>query len=78
MYIISMLLATASALLINNTGLPGPTLVSFSYTMTALPTAWFVIKIYEYMMDNAVTKRMEEALQFAKYEQYKENGFEAN
>ena len=62
LYIVSMLLATASALLINNTGLPGPTLVSFTYTMTALPTAWLLIKIYEQMMNNAVTKRVETEL----------------
>jgi len=57
-----MLFATASSLLINNTGLPGPTLISFSYSMGGLSVGWLIIKIYQIQINNAVTKMVEKSI----------------
>lgn len=51
-YIISMLWCTATSLLINNTGLPGPTIFGLSFSLVGLCVAWMVILYHNYDMSN--------------------------
>lgn len=47
LYILSMLFATASSLLIHNTGLPLPILVSFSFVLAGLTIGWVLIQFHK-------------------------------
>eukprot|EP00171_Calliarthron_tuberculosum_P003311 IDg3311t1 len=49
-YVLSMLWSTATSLLINNTGLPLSTLVSFAAVLIGLTIAWLAIVIYRVQM----------------------------
>jgi len=57
-----MLLNTASSLIIHNTGLPGPTLIAFAFTLCGMSIGWLVIKIYQIQIRNIVTNLVEEAI----------------
>ncbi|KAJ3095461.1 hypothetical protein HDU97_006903 [Phlyctochytrium planicorne] len=46
-YVSSMLLATATSLLIHNTGLPLGVLISFIWTMSGLVIGWFAISMHQ-------------------------------
>lgn len=46
-YIISMLWATATSLIIHNTGLPPATLISFVWVMGGLTIGWVLIKFHQ-------------------------------
>ncbi|KAF6260707.1 hypothetical protein COO60DRAFT_1700173 [Scenedesmus sp. NREL 46B-D3] len=49
-YIISMLWATATSLVIHNSGLPPATLISFVWVMGGLTIGWIIIKFHEARM----------------------------
>jgi len=50
-YVISMLLATASAMLIHNDGLPMAVLVSFVWVLGGMAVGWWLIKLHEIKME---------------------------
>jgi len=49
-YVAAMLLATATSLLIHNTGLPAGVLVSFIWVLGGMIFAWFIIKVHQHKM----------------------------
>lgn len=49
-YISAMVLATATALLIHNTGLPAGVLVSFIWVLGGMIIGWFIIKLHQNQM----------------------------
>lgn len=61
-YILSMLYATASSLLINNTGLPLGVLISFVYTMVGLGIGWILIVVHQEWMNDKALKNLEESV----------------
>ena len=52
LYILNMLYATASSLLIHNTGLPFAILISFAYVLGALTIGWILITIHKCKLNN--------------------------
>ena len=59
-YILSMLYATASSLLIHNSGLPEAVLISFIYVICGLTLAWILILIHKVQFTkklNSLTKK---------------------
>ena len=56
LYILSMLYATASSLLIHNTGLPFAILISFGYVLVALTIGWILITIHKIQLNKKVLK----------------------
>uniref|UniRef100_A0A383W6A7 Transmembrane protein n=1 Tax=Tetradesmus obliquus TaxID=3088 RepID=A0A383W6A7_TETOB len=64
-YIISMLWATATSLVIHNSGLPPATLISFVWVMGGMTIAWIIIKFHEARMQHlalaAVARSLAEA-----------------
>ena len=61
-YIISMLLTTASSLLIHNTGLPGSTLIAFAFTLCGMSLGWIIIKFYQSQIRKIATNLVEESI----------------
>ena len=51
-YILTMLYATASSLLIHNTGLPLAVLISFCYCIGGLTIAWILILLHKMNLEN--------------------------
>lgn len=61
-YILSMLYATASSLLIHNTGLPLAVLYSFAICIGGLTVAWILILFHKSWLNNFVLKTLYEKL----------------
>ena len=61
-YILSMLWSTATSLLINNTGLPLATLVSFAAVMGGLTIGWLVIIIHKDRLNRKAETMVQEQL----------------
>lgn len=61
-YIVNMLWATATSLIIHNSGLPPSTLISFVWVLGGLCVAWFAIKFHEAAMDKAALARVQALL----------------
>mmetsp|Transcript_16091 Transcript_16091/g.28114 ORF Transcript_16091/g.28114 Transcript_16091/m.28114 type:complete len:323 (+) Transcript_16091:145-1113(+) len=61
-YILSMLWSTSTSLLINNTGLPLATLISFAAVMGGLTIGWIAILVYKLGVDNKVMAEAQERL----------------
>lgn len=61
-YILSMMWATATSLLIHNTGLPPAVLLSFIWALGGMSLAWVVIVVYSNQMTTAATKSVSEKL----------------
>eukprot|EP00775_Hariotina_reticulata_P011295 gene11295-11445_t len=61
-YIISMLWATASSLIIHNTGLPAATLISFIWALGGMCFAWILIIFHEMKMDRLATANVQQAI----------------
>ena len=59
-YILSMLYATASSLLIHNSGLPEAVLISFVYVIGGLSIAWLLILIHKVLLNNSIKKLKQE------------------
>ena len=56
-YILAMLYATASSLLIHNTGLPLAVLYSFAICIGGLTIAWILILLHKSWLDNIILNR---------------------
>lgn len=65
LYIISMLWATATSLLIHNTGLPTATLVSFVWVLGGLCIGWVIINIHQVLMGRAAVQAAQESIKRA-------------
>ena len=61
-YLLSMLYATASSLLIHNTGLPLAVLISFCFCIGGLTIAWFLILCYKNKMNNLILRDVNETI----------------
>ena len=61
-YILSMLYATASSLLIHNTGLPLAVLYSFAICIGGLTVAWILILLHKSWVNNTALKTLYERL----------------
>ena len=61
-YILSMLYATASSLLIHNTGLPLAVLYSFAICIGGLTVAWILILLHKSWLNNMALKTLYERL----------------
>jgi MFS family permease len=61
-YILSMLWATATSMLIHNTGLPAAVLYSFLWVMLGLTIGWILIKVRELLLDRMALKCVEKQL----------------
>lgn len=61
-YIICMLWCMASSLLIYNTGLPFPIIVSFIYLLVTITIGWNVIKLHSSRITSLVTEKVNEKL----------------
>ena len=61
-YILSMLWSTTTSLLINNTGLPLATLISFGAVMGGLTLGWIAILIYKIGVDKKVMEETQKRL----------------
>jgi hypothetical protein len=61
-YILSMLYATASSLLIHNTGLPLAVLYSFAICIGGLSVAWILILLHKSWLNNMALKTLYEKL----------------
>jgi hypothetical protein len=61
-YIISMLWATATSLLIHNTGLGLATLVSFVWVLAGMTLAWILILIHRDLLDKKAVERASKVL----------------
>lgn len=61
-YVLSMLWATATSLLIHNTGLPPAVLLSFVWVLGGMSVAWLIIVVYMKNMDSDATKSVAEKL----------------
>ena len=61
-YILSMLYATASSLLIHNTGLPLAVLISFAYCIIGLTIAWFLIICHKQKLLTSAYKKVNNRL----------------
>lgn len=61
-YILSMLYATASSLLIHNTGLPLAVLYSFAICIGGLTVAWILILLHKSWLNNLALKTLYEKL----------------
>ena len=59
-YILSMLYATASSLLIHNTGLPLAVLYSFAICIGGLTLAWILILLHKSWLNNLVLQNLQE------------------
>mmetsp|Transcript_25903 Transcript_25903/g.72537 ORF Transcript_25903/g.72537 Transcript_25903/m.72537 type:complete len:118 (-) Transcript_25903:168-521(-) len=57
-----MLWATATSLLINNTGLPAGVLLSFVWTMGGLSIGWVVINIHQIRIERQAIRNVQEEL----------------
>uniref|UniRef100_A0A7S1SL78 Uncharacterized protein n=1 Tax=Tetraselmis chuii TaxID=63592 RepID=A0A7S1SL78_9CHLO len=62
-YIHAMLWATATSLLINNTGLPAGVLISFVWVMGGLSIGWVVINIHQCQMERQALRRVQARVQ---------------
>ena len=60
MYILSMLWSTTTSLLMNNTGLPLSTIISFGAVMGGLTIGWMIIVVYRNGMDRKAQKLVQE------------------
>ena len=65
-YIISMLWATATSMLIHNTGLPPAVLVSFIWCLGGLTIGWFLIRLHMAKMDAAAFEVVKEEIMSGK------------
>jgi len=61
-YINSMLWATATSLLVHNTGLPTATLISFIWALGGMTIAWLLINIHQILMDKQAAHNVQEAI----------------
>ena len=61
-YILSMLYATASSLLIHNTGLPLAVLYSFAICIGGLTVAWILILLHKSWLNNLALRTLYEKL----------------
>lgn len=61
-YIIFMLWCMASSLLIYNTGLPFPIIVSFVYLLVSITLGWNAIKVHTSRITAAVTQKVNEKI----------------
>ena len=61
-YILSMLWSTVTSLLMNNTGLPLSTIISFGAVMGGLTIGWIIIVIYRNSMDRQAQQLVQERL----------------
>ena len=57
-YILSMLYATATSLLIHNTGLPLAILISFCYVLLGLTIGWILIKFHQIKMNKLAMRNL--------------------
>ena len=65
-YILSMLYATASSLLIHNTGLPLAVLYSFAICIGGLTVAWILILLHKSWLNNLALRTLYEKLMLHK------------
>ena len=56
LYILSMLYATATSLLIHNAGLPPAVLISFIYVIGGLTIGWFLINLHQLFIQRKINK----------------------
>mmetsp|Transcript_34690 Transcript_34690/g.101958 ORF Transcript_34690/g.101958 Transcript_34690/m.101958 type:complete len:348 (-) Transcript_34690:110-1153(-) len=61
-YVLSMLWSTVTSLLMNNTGLPLSTIISFGAVMGGLTVGWIVIVVYRSGMDRKAQQLVQERL----------------
>ena len=61
-YILAMLYATATSLLIHNTGLPFAILISFLYVLVGMTIGWLLIKIHQIKIFNQVLNNLNEKM----------------
>lgn len=59
LYILSMLYATATSLLIHNAGLPPAVLISFIYVVGGLTIGWFLINLHQLLIKRKINKILE-------------------
>ena len=62
LYILSMLFATASSLVIHNTGLPEAVLISFIYVMVGITIGWIFITIHKQKLQKKAIKLLEKEI----------------
>lgn len=61
-YLIFMFWCMASSLLIHNTGLPFPIIISFLYLLVSITIGWNAIKIYMSRFSDQLTVKMNERI----------------